>query len=72
MQYGHCICGMKYEHRFVEVHMVLDGQHVVVDKVPRGACPLCGSLVYKTAVLATIESKMKGAPVDRRLFEAAV
>jgi YgiT-type zinc finger domain-containing protein len=72
MMYGHCICGLEYEHRFVEVRMVVDGQHVVLDKVPQGACPQCGSRVYKTAVLAAIESTMKGAPVDRRLLEGAV
>jgi len=70
--YGQCPCGGKYEHRYVEVRMVLDGQPVVLDKVPQGACPRCGSRVYKTAVLAGIESTMKVAPVDRRLLDPLV
>jgi hypothetical protein len=69
MVYDKCPCGGKYQHRWVEVRMMVKGQHVVLDKVPQGNCPQCGSLVYKTSVLAAIESTMKGVPVDRRTIE---
>jgi hypothetical protein len=40
--------------------MVVDGEPIVLEHVPQGACPLCGSRVYKTAVLEQIEAIMGG------------
>jgi hypothetical protein len=35
---------------------------VVLDDVPQGACPTCGSRVYKATILAAIEGLMRSAP----------
>ena len=40
--------------------MTVNGKVVVLTDVPQGACPLCGSRVYKAEVLERIESLMKG------------
>jgi len=58
--YGTCPCSGTYDQRFVEVSMSVDGDRVVLPDVPQGACPTCGSRVYKLAALETIESVMKG------------
>ncbi|MFZ5470330.1 MAG: YgiT-type zinc finger protein [Myxococcota bacterium] len=58
--YGRCPCSGQYENRFVEVRMTVNGKVVVLTDVPQGACPLCGSRVYKAEVLERIESLMKG------------
>jgi hypothetical protein len=50
--YGMCPCGGEYEARLVEVRM---GERTLSD-VPQGACPLCGSRVYRGDVLAVIEA----------------
>jgi YgiT-type zinc finger domain-containing protein len=57
-QYGTCPCSGVYEHRYVEVRMTVDGQLVVLNDVPQGACPSCGSRVYKASVLESIERLM--------------
>jgi YgiT-type zinc finger domain-containing protein len=57
--YGRCPCTGQYEHRFVEVRMTVQGKVVVLTDVPQGACPLCGSRVYKAEILERIESLMK-------------
>ena len=61
--YGRCPCSGQYENRFVEVRMTVAGKVVVLTNVPQGACPQCGSRVYKPEVLDRIESLMKGARV---------
>lgn len=58
--YGRCPCTGQYENRFVEVRMTVGGKVVVLTDVPQGACPMCGSRVYKAEVLERIESLMKG------------
>jgi YgiT-type zinc finger domain-containing protein len=50
-----------YQRRFVEVRMNVKGKPVVLTNVPQGACPQCGSRVYKSEVLERLESLMKGA-----------
>lgn len=59
VEYGECPCGGKYESRVVEVRMTVQGENIVLSDVPQGACPICGSRVYKTDVLERIESLMK-------------
>jgi hypothetical protein len=65
--YGRCPCGGVYERRFVEVRMTVADEPVHLQDVPQGACPLCGSRVYKANVLESIESVMRGrrAPLPR-------
>jgi hypothetical protein len=42
--------------------MTVDDEVVLLADVPQGACPICGSRVYKAGVLAGIEAVMRGAP----------
>jgi YgiT-type zinc finger domain-containing protein len=64
LEYGRCPCSGVYERRAVEVRMTVQGTVIVLSNVPQGACPLCGSRVYKADVLETIEALMKGEPRD--------
>jgi len=59
-QYGKCPCSGHYESRAVEVKMTVHGNPVVLADVPQGACPNCGSRVYKLPVLEYVESAMRG------------
>jgi YgiT-type zinc finger domain-containing protein len=59
IDYGKCPCGGVYERRFVEVRMTVENRMVVLTDVPQGACPQCGSRVYKVVALERIESLMK-------------
>jgi YgiT-type zinc finger domain-containing protein len=59
IEYGFCPCGGEYERRLVVVRLTADGEMVELDDVPQGACPVCGSRVYKPATLALIERTMK-------------
>jgi YgiT-type zinc finger domain-containing protein len=61
LEYGLCACGGHFEQRYVEIRMTVDGSPTVVTDVPQGACPLCGSRVYKAALLEEIERTMRGA-----------
>ena len=63
--YGRCPCTGVYQQRFVEVRMNVKGKTVVLTGVPQGACPQCGSRVYKAEVLERLESLMKSEPVRR-------
>lgn len=63
--YGRCPCTGIYQQRFVEVRMNVRGKTVVLTGVPQGACPQCGSRVYKAEVLERLESLMKSEPVRR-------
>jgi YgiT-type zinc finger domain-containing protein len=65
--WGRCPCGGQYENRLVEVKMTIDGQPVSLTDVPQGACPSCGSRIYKAEMLARIEGVMKHEPLDRKL-----
>ena len=63
--YGRCPCTGTYQQRFVEVRMNVRGKTVVLTGVPQGACPQCGSRVYKAETLERLESLMKTEPVRR-------
>ena len=65
--WGRCPCSGEYEHRLVEVNLTVDGKRVTLTDVPQGACPNCGSRVYKAETLARIEGVLKNEPFDRRL-----
>jgi YgiT-type zinc finger domain-containing protein len=67
LQWGPCPCGGQYENRTVEVRMTVQNESIVLSDVPQGACPRCGSRVYKAEVLERIESVMRGQSPDRRL-----
>lgn len=58
--YGRCPCSGHYASKQVEVRMTVAGTNVVMEGVPQGECPLCGSRVYKAAVLDCIEALMRG------------
>jgi hypothetical protein len=60
ISYGRCPCLGFYEPRWVEVKMTVKGEPVVLTGVPQGACPKCGSRVYKADVLEMIEAVMRG------------
>jgi YgiT-type zinc finger domain-containing protein len=66
-KYGRCPCGGVYEKRLVEVRITVGDESIVLTDVPQGACPLCGSRVYKAGVLEGIEALMRGntAPAPR-------
>lgn len=64
--YGRCPCSGLYEGRAVEVRMNVGGRTVVLTAVQQGACPVCGSRVYKPEVLERLEGLMKGGRYDRR------
>jgi hypothetical protein len=67
LDYGICPCTGNYEKRSVEVRMTVEGKVVVFNDVPQGACPLCGSRVYKTDVLEYIEATMKRRQINIKL-----
>jgi YgiT-type zinc finger domain-containing protein len=61
-EFGRCPCGGTYEERMVEVRMTVGGEAIVLTDVPQGACPTCGSRVYKASTLEGIERLMAGRP----------
>ena len=61
--YGQCPCGGVYEPRGVEVRFTREAEVVVMSDVPQGACPDCGSRIYKAVVLETIEAAMRGSAI---------
>ena len=61
--YGRCPCGGTYDRRHVEVRLTVDGEAVILPDVPQGACPECGSRVYKVGQLEVIESVFHGREV---------
>ena len=67
LDWGACPCGGRYEQRVVEIKMTVNGQAVLLKDVLQGACPSCGSRVYKAEQLQRIEETMKGVPIDGRL-----
>jgi hypothetical protein len=46
----------------VEVRMTVEDEVVVLTDVPQGACPECGSRVYKARMLEVIEALMRRKP----------
>lgn len=65
-EYGRCPCTGEYENRAVEVRMTVGSEVVVLNDVPQGACPLCGSRVYKAEVLERIEALFHQRELDPR------
>ena len=61
-RFGRCPCSGTYEERSVEVRMTVAGEQILLRDVSQGACPMCGSRVYKTAILGEVEQVMKGLP----------
>jgi hypothetical protein len=61
LQYGRCPCSGLFEPRRVEIRMMLGGQPRVWNDVAQGACPNCGSRVYKLQVLERLEALFSGA-----------
>jgi YgiT-type zinc finger domain-containing protein len=57
-RYGRCPCSGTYEQRSVEVRLTVAGNPVVLTNVGQGACPNCGSRVYKAEILAALEGLM--------------
>jgi hypothetical protein len=51
----------------VEIRMTVAGEVILLADVPRGACPECGSRVFRAGILEHIESAYRAEPVDRRL-----
>ena len=64
-EYGRCPCGGEYELRFVEVRMTVDDEPIVLTDIPQGACPECGSRVYKAVALEGIEALMAKRSMPR-------
>jgi len=52
--------------------MTVDGNPVKLTDVLQGACPNCGSRVYKAETLARIEAVMRNETLDRQLNRAAL
>jgi hypothetical protein len=46
----------------VEVRMTVGSEKVVLKEVPQGACPRCGSRVYKAWALEQLEALMGSWP----------
>ena len=65
LDYGMCPCSGKYMHRMVEVRMQVNYRPILLKEIPQGACPECGSRIYKTEYLEYIESLMKSTIVER-------
>jgi len=65
-EFGRCPCGGTYESKLVEVRMTVQGEVVVLSDVPQGACPVCGSRVYKAGMLEDIEALMRGRSAPPR------
>jgi hypothetical protein len=42
--------------------MTVGGENLVLSEVPQGACPQCGSRVYKAGVLEQLEALMGSWP----------
>jgi hypothetical protein len=58
--FGACPCGGQYDDREVDVQMTVSGEEITLEAVRQGACPLCGSLVYKPHVLERLEAVLAG------------
>lgn len=44
--------------------MTVTGRTVVIPELPQGACPTCGSRVYKLRTLELLEVMMRGDGTD--------
>lgn len=65
--YGNCPCRGAYQNRWVEVRLNVNGKILVLTNVPQGACPNCGSRVYKGDTLERIESIMKHTKIKKAM-----
>ena len=65
--WGRCPCSGSYERRSVEVRITVNGTLILMTDVPQGACPNCGSRVYKAEHLERVEATMSGCTLDGRL-----
>ena len=65
-QYGRCRCTSTFEQREVEIRMLVQEESVVLNDVPQGVCPSCGTKVYKANVLAALEALLKGSVAPPR------
>jgi hypothetical protein len=65
--WGACPCGGMYETRIVEVRMTVGDDVALLEDVQQGACPNCGSRIYKAGLLERIECLMRDrqAPAPR-------
>jgi hypothetical protein len=61
--FGRCPCGGVFVPGTVEVRMTLLDPVVVLEDMPRGTCPNCGSWVYKAGVFEEIEALMGERPL---------
>ena len=71
--FGECPCGAgAFQSRTVEVSMKLSGQTLLLQEVPQGVCPKCGTRVYPPEHLRRIEELMQGyrLAVNSTQFEA--
>jgi len=59
--YGSCPCGGTFEETVVEVRFTAVTPPQSLRDVPQAACPLCGTRVYKSAVLERIEAAYTAA-----------
>jgi YgiT-type zinc finger domain-containing protein len=72
IEYGECFCKGIYTSRSVEVHLTVNDKLVVLNNVPQGVCPRCGSRVCTAGTLETIESVMRGWQHDPCLSQAHI
>jgi hypothetical protein len=72
LHFGQCPCGGKYDSKVVEIRMTTTHPPTILSNVFQGACPRCGSRVYKAATLERVEAVFKDEPVDRRLNRAEI
>lgn len=70
--YGECFCKAMFTSRSVEVRMTVDDNLVVIEKVPQGVCPRCGSRVVTASTLETIEAILRGWQHDLYLSQAHI
>jgi len=47
-----------YERRKVEIRLSVGDEPVVLENAEQGACPVCGSRVYKAQVIEELETLM--------------
>jgi hypothetical protein len=58
--FGRCPCTGLYQRRFVEVRF--KGQ--LLQNIPQGYCPQCGSRVYQAFVLRWLEAALQRSQLD--------
>ena len=57
MEHGRCPCGGIYDTRSVDVTVrTADDEPIELSNLPQGACPRCGSRVYRAQILDLLET----------------